>query len=178
MASPAMPSVGCATRVSVDGGLRGPCARRAVNAAGGKSTSAQRSPVTRRSSSHGKATNSSASMPARWLPWPGVEETRARLVVAERRGPAHEHAGGQIAAGPQRRELGREVGEVVGDDRGLDAAATGLRDGAGEVAELVSLPPAGRCASDLGRRGRSSATARRRPPTSARGTGAARPATA
>ena len=50
MASPAMPSAGWATRVSVMRAPARPLRSSGVNAAGGKSTSAHRSPVTRRSS--------------------------------------------------------------------------------------------------------------------------------
>ncbi len=70
MAKDAMPSVGWATLVAVMAAAWAARASR-PNAAGGNSTSAHWSPALSTSRSQPKATNRSAVMAGRWLPWPG-----------------------------------------------------------------------------------------------------------
>jgi hypothetical protein len=65
-----MPSVGWALAVAVIPAI---CAARSslVWAAGGNIGANQARPASSVELNHGKATNSSASMFGRWLPWPG-----------------------------------------------------------------------------------------------------------
>ena len=70
MAKPAIPSAGCATLVSVNASR---CLSRAssLKAEAGNMRSAQGAPDRSHRCRLGKATNRSASIPGRWLPWPG-----------------------------------------------------------------------------------------------------------
>ncbi len=70
MARPAIPRTGCAVRVSVIAACRASVSAR-LNAAGGNIAGTHFSPRSSRCRSRGKATNSSASIPGRWLPCPG-----------------------------------------------------------------------------------------------------------
>ena len=129
MASPAMPSAGCATRVSV---IAACCAASSsgVSAAGGKIVSfqartARQVRLQRRERREELAQHAHA---LRALPRKEKRELRGRITLLRR----EEDARALACALADRVELRHEVGGIARDDGGLDGRST-LREGASEL---------------------------------------------